>query len=265
MAAQDANALLAEAADVLVGADAGSLVNLGSVRNVVFTGDIIKIKVDSDNNGTILNKARINGSVSFEWLEAGDMANLETLFKGLVTLSSTAASLVSGASQVIGSPLVANVWTELTYQNGDGTQPTINSVTGSVDGALTLNDDFHIVQNPSTGKWGIIFNTVAIGPTLTTLTQTATINSDYTPAASKNLVGGGSMQTQTDRYVRLIAESEDSASITRQIDLAAAVANSPLLLQFLDTERAQDVGVMPVTLENNKGATWTITDEINAA
>lgn len=263
MAAQDINALLAEAADIFVGADAGSLINFGSLRNVQFNGEIIQVKIDSDNNGTILNKARLNGSITADWLEPGDMANLEELFKGLVTLSTTAGTPVAGATQALASPFVANDFYLIENQNGDGTIITINTVTGGTDGALTADDDYHLVIDDQ-GDYGIILNTVAGGTNITTLTQVVTIDYDYTPNASRNLVGGASMQTATDRYVRLVAESEDDAAVTRQIDLAAAVASSPMLLQFLDVETSTDVGVMPITLINNKGAIWTITDEINA-
>lgn len=263
MSAQDANALLAEAADLYVGDDASSLINMGSLRNVVFTGEIIQIKIDSDNNGTILNKARINGAISAEWLEAGDMDNVAEVFKGLVTAASVAGTPVAGASQVVASgSWNYNVMIIIANQNGDQTQPTINSVTLGTDGAIVLNTDYMVVKDAGTNEWGII---IIDSATVTTESQTVTINYDYTPAASKTLTGGASMQTATDRYVRLIAESEDSASITRQIDLAAAVATSPILMQFLDTETSQDVGVMPVTFTNNKGAAWTITDEINAS
>ncbi len=261
MGALNEDAIIIEVGNLWVGDDAGSLVDMGALRNIRFTAEQIQTVVQSDNRGEIIRKSRMPGRIEAELLEPGDIDTLENIFKGIIAKTSVAATPVAGASQVIASPLVANEWTELTYQNGDETQPTINSVTGSVDGALTLNDDFHIVQNPSTGKWGIIFNTVAIGPTLTTLTQTATINSDYTPAASK-VATGGTNQTATPRYVKIIAESEDSSLLTREIVLESALANSPMLLQFVDVESAGDVAVMPVAFETRKGTEWTYTDKI---
>lgn len=262
MPALDQSALLMEVGNIWVGDNDGNAVDLGAVRNVQFTGKLVRTKIDSDNRGTIVNKVRMEGQISFNWLEPGDAAKIENLFKGIVTLSSTAGSLVSGATQVVASPLVPNEWTEITGQNASGLQPTINSVTGSVDGALTLNDDFHIVKNPNTGKWGIIFNTVAIGPTLTTLVQTATINYDYTPAANLILTGGTN-QTATARYVKIVGPSEDDSNLTRNVVLAAATASSDMVLAFVDVETAGDVGVMPVTMESNKGTAWTYTDEVN--
>lgn len=262
MPALDTAALLIEVGNIWVGDDEVTAVDLGSVRNVQFTGKIVRTKIESDNRGTIINKVRMEGQISFNWLEPGDAAKIANIFKGIVTLGSVAGSLVSGASQVIASPFVANTFYELEHQNASGLVPTINSVTGGTDGALTVNDDYHVLQNPVNGNWGIILNTVAGGGTITTLTQTITINYDYTPAAALTLVGGTN-QTATNRYVKIVGPSEDSDSVTRTVELASAVASSDMVLPFVDVETANDVGVMPVTLEGNKGTEWTYTDEIN--
>lgn len=261
MAAQNENALLAQAANIEIGDDAGSLVDLGSVRNVQFTGAISRIQADSDNNGTILSKVRLNGQISFDWLEAGDAANLAELFKGVVTAGTVAASIVNNFPQVVASGDWAyNRFIEFTHQDADGTVVNIDSVTAGTNGALTVNVDYMVVQDAGTLRWGII---VIDSATVTTLVQSITIQFDYTPAASQTLTGGTS-QTATPRYARLIAESEDDAAVTRIIVLEECTAVSNMLLPFLDVDQAGDVGVMPVTLENNRGATWTLTDEINA-
>ena len=100
MAALDSNALLAETADLWVGDDSGSLVDLGAVRNVRFMGELIRTKIDSDNRGTILNKVRMQGKIEFDWLEPGNAAKLAELFKGIVTPGTVAGSIVNNYSQV---------------------------------------------------------------------------------------------------------------------------------------------------------------------
>lgn len=262
MAAQETAALLIEAGTIYVGDSEATKVNLGSVRNVVFNGEQIKTKVESDNNGTIINKVRLNGNVSFDWLEIGNAAHINELFKGIITRTTTAGTAVTGATQTIASPFTANKFYKLENQMNDGTAPTVTSVSGATDGALTADDDYHLVKNEQ-GDWGIVLNTVAGGTNITTLSQVVTVTYNYTPAASQT-VTGGTNQTATNRYVEIRGPSEDDANLERIIVLNSAVANSPLVIPFVDVETANDVGVMPVTLEGNKGTTWTFTDEINA-
>ncbi len=260
MAALNDNALLAQHANIEVGDDAGSLVDLGSVRKVQFTGKISRIMVDSDNNGTILNKVRLNGQISFDWLEAGDAANLGELFKGVVTAGTVAGVIVNNHVQTIASGDWAyDTFIPFEFQNADGTVPNVDSVTLGTNGAIVLHTDYTKVKDETTGDWGIVLWDSA---TITTLVQNVVIQFDYTPAASQTLTGGSS-QTATPRYARLIAPSEDSDAVTRIIVLEECTAISDMLLPFLDVDQAGDVGVMPVTLENNRGATWTLTDEIN--
>lgn len=259
MAALDSGSIIMQAGNIWVGDDAGSVVDLGAVRNVRFIGQKIGLKVDSDNRGTIINKARINGRIEFDWLEAGNMAKIAEVFKGLVTAATVAGDLVNNYSQVVASGDWAyNTFIPFTYQDADGTAPNIDSVTGGTDSTLTVNVDYIVTQHDD-GRWGIM---VLDSATVTTLTQTITIQFDYTPAVSQTLTGGTS-QTATNRYVKIIGPSEDAAGTTRDVVLAEAVATSDILLQFLDVEAANDVGVMPVVFESNKGSSWTITDEIN--
>lgn len=261
MAALDTASLLIEVANVWVGDDAGSIVDLGAVRNVRFTGRQVANEVVSDNRGTILHKVRLDGVVEFDWLEPGDPSKMEVLFKGLVTKGTNAGDAVTGYEQTVNSGSWSyNTFIPFTYQDGDGTILTINSVTGSVDSTLAVNVDY-ITQQHDDGRWGIV---VLDSATVTTKAQNIVINVDYTPAASLTLTGGTS-QTATARYVKIIAPSEDNANTTREIVMSSAYCKSDMLLPFVNVENAGDVGVMPVTIESAKGATWTYTDEINAA
>lgn len=261
MPAADQSALLIEHGNIEVGDDASSLIDLGALRNVRFTGRQERTKVESDNRGTIINKGRMTGVIDFDWLEAGHMPNMEQLFKGLVTRSTVAGTSVSGAVQNAASGSWSyDTFIELENQNNDLSKPTINSVTLGTEGAIVLNTDYAIVKDSGSGRWGISIRDSA---TVTTEGQSVAIDYDYTPAAAQVLTGGTS-KTATPRYVKISGPSEDDATTERTIILDQAVASSDMLIPFVDVESASDVGVMPVTLEGDKGSTWTITDEINA-
>ena len=92
--------------------------------------------------------------------------------------------------------------------------------------------------------------------------SSVTIQFDYTPNASQVLTGGTN-QTATARYVKIEGPSEDDSSVKRTIVLSEAIASSDMLIPFVEVEQANDVGVMPVTFESNKGTAWTVTDAIN--
>jgi hypothetical protein len=106
---------------------------------------------------------------------------------GLYEKEAVAGTPVAGEAQTIDS----GVWVYdevllLENQNGDGSKPAVNSVTGSVDGLLVEVDDYAIVQIP--GGWGIALNDSV---TVTTEVQDIVVNYDYTPNAQTILKRGG--------------------------------------------------------------------------
>lgn len=109
------------------------------------------------------------------------------LSAGMITREVIAGSLVSGASQIVSS----GDWgfdegILLDGQNGDGTAPTINSVTGSVDGAGAA-DDYDVYKG--SGGWYLV---PLDGTNFDTESQSLTINYDYTPAEGSYLYAGSS-------------------------------------------------------------------------
>lgn len=259
MSALDSAALLIEHGNVWVGDDSGSLVDLGAVRNVRFTAMQVRNKIESDNRGTLINKVRLQGKVEFDWLEAGNGANITELFKGLVTRTTEAGTPVSNYQQTVTSGSWAyNTFIPFTYQDYDGTAPNIDSVTGATDSTLTVNVDYIVVQHDD-GRWGIM---ILDSSTVTTTSQNVVIQYDYTPAASQT-VTGGTNQTATNRYLKIIGPSEDDSNKTRVVILEECTVTSDLLIPFVEVENANDVGVMPVVAESNKGTTWTYTDQVN--
>lgn len=95
---------------------------------------------------------------------------------------------VAGAEQEVesGAWSFSNVIL-LENQNGDGSEPTINSVTLGTDGAIVADTDYFTVKLAEVG-WGIY---IVDSATVTTESQSVTINYDYTPAESVTLTRGG--------------------------------------------------------------------------
>jgi hypothetical protein len=136
-----------------------------------------------------------------------DLDNLVNLTGALFTRTAIAGTLVSAHDQVIAS----GYWgldtpIQLEHQNGAGTCPTINSITGSVDGAMTTPADWVPVEL-ATGIWGIVIMTGA------TEAQNITINTDYTPAASVDYTWGGKA-TITPLEVRFTTAKPDGKVVT---------------------------------------------------
>jgi hypothetical protein len=260
MAALNEDAILIEYGNLWVGDDSGSLVDCGALRNIRFTAEQITTVINSDNRGEILRKSRMMGRVEADLLEPGDADTLENIFKGIITKSAVSGSPLSNETNITASGAWAyNTFIPFEYQDADGTAPVVDSVTGGTNGALTVNVDYIIVQHDD-GRWGIM---ILDSSTVTTLSQTITVQIDVTPAASKVLTGGTN-QTATPRYVKIIAPSEDDSNVVREIVLESAIASSPMLLSFVDVENAGDVGIMPVAFETRKGTNWTYNDEINS-
>lgn len=104
---------------------------------------------------------------------------------GLFTVTAVAGTLVSGAEQIVTSGNWAfDEGIELDGQNANGTAPTINSVTGSVDGAGAADDYTTVLVD---GKWRLV---PLDGTNFITEDQDLTIDYDYTPAAMYETTAG---------------------------------------------------------------------------
>lgn len=166
--------------------------NVGPVRGIEVKEDMTAVDIEFDNTDKRKYVSNQEMTVTFQQMQRLNTTIMQLLRSGVDEFTTTAGVLVSGATQVIANPFVANDFQAIEYQNGDGSIITINSVTGSVDGALTADDDYHLVIDDN-GIYGIVLNTVAGGTNITTLAQTVTIDYDYTPSASfKAEIGGAS-------------------------------------------------------------------------
>jgi hypothetical protein len=237
-----------------IGSSFGALINIGAIRALTFNhkGETLEIPFDNTESLKFFKNGQ-KGSFGFQLGEI-DLTTLSILEQGLVDLDTTAASLVSGATQVIpANSLVTKQFVEIANQNGDGTAPTIVSVVGATDGALTAAaDDFELVLGAD-GKYGLVFN-VDEGAALTTMNQVITITYDYTPNASKTLTFNDFGQKAT--YVARIVNT-DSNGKTFKIDLENVTNITPLSFPF-QSDTGDDVAVIELELE---GSIVEIVDE----
>lgn len=242
-------------------ASPSAFVRLASVRGLISNLDntVNAVDIKADDTGTVFKGFLPEGRIEGSFLENANRDILKLLMGG--SESSVAGVLVAGASQVIASPFIANNFYEITNQNGSGAIIVVNSVTGSVDGALVANDDYHLVLDPDTGKYGIVLNTVAGGVTITTLAQTITINYDYTPNASESVAFAISF-TESPRLVVRITATDTTGLKTRKITIDDATFEGIYGMEFLDVVEAGDLTGTSFTFKASKGATVTYYNEI---
>lgn len=123
---------------------------------------------------------------------SGQVLNLdyiELISGGLYTKTTTDATPVSGATQDITGGYEFDKAYMIENQNGDSSEPTINSVTQDPSGTpvtLTADTDYVVFNLPEVG-WAIsFFDTVD-----TDNTADIEIDYDYTPASKTKLSRGG--------------------------------------------------------------------------
>jgi hypothetical protein len=158
---------------------------------------------------------------------------LEYLSGGMFTIDTQTGSLVSSIEdQVIADGDAVNkqpVPLHLVETGANplklSAEPTITSVTGSVDSALAENDDYTIIKdlNSSSG-YSIVFNTA--GTTLSTMAQDFTIvYASATPIAGDTLHAGTSTLIQ-NAYGLKIEHRNSDAVIDNSFEVYAANTDS---------------------------------------
>ena len=171
-----------------VGNDVDSLVDLGTMENVVFEESWTEIRRIGGNVGEISREIRDHMAALGGDLVEVELENLSKFRGGIDEYSATPGTKVSGADQVINAGAWAyNKFIKIEHQNSDGSEITVNAVTGGTDGLLAANTDYYVGQNDK-GEYGIF---VIDSATVTTIDQAITIDYDYTPNASKTLKSGG--------------------------------------------------------------------------
>ena len=163
-------------------------VDVGAANAAVFTEELVVSTLETDNaeDEDLITDQR--GTVTFDGFEWRNESVREIMRNGIDTIENIAGTPVSGATQTVDSgDWGYNDFIIIENQNGDGSIITVNSVTGSVDGALVAETDYFIGQD-TLGNWGIF---IIDSATVTTEAQDMVIDYDYTPNASTRVWSGG--------------------------------------------------------------------------
>ena len=138
-------------------------------------------EVDDCGVGVIRRSSVFTPNLGFDFLNVDDI-DLFARVLGL-QVQNVAGTAVSGATQDVVNPSAYNEFIKLSLP-ARSSSVTVNSITGSTDGALVAGTDYVVIQNER-GEDGFY---LVSGGAITTLTQTFTVNYDYTPNTSR-LVG----------------------------------------------------------------------------
>lgn len=194
--------------------DGATYYDWGALREgVSFALNFDKTEEEAGNIGKLSARAKnMTVALTPSDLLSWDLEAIQQSSGGLFNLENVAGTPVAGATQVISSGWVKNTFYSIENQNGDATVPTINSVTGSVDGALTVDTEYIVVKQGSEG-WGII-----LLDAITTDAQNITIDYDYTPSAGKIMTAGTSSIILSRGWVRL-RHYTDTALTTYDVEI----------------------------------------------
>lgn len=157
---------------------------IGALTEVTIQRNLQTTEEQTDNSPGDQRIFKDDHTVTFNRCESLNSTVTQLMLGDTDTFANTAGTPVAGATQTIAANWTNKQFYELEGQNSAGTEPTINSVTASVTGALSGNtatiDDYKISYE--NGKWGIVIDTAGAAGVATT--ESIVIDYDYTPAAS---------------------------------------------------------------------------------
>ncbi|MES2395076.1 MAG: hypothetical protein V4549_03695 [Bacteroidota bacterium] len=237
-------------------ASPGSLVRIASVRGLVanFDNTANQVDIKADDTGTVfkgfLPEVRIEGS----FLENVVRDLMQLLLGG--TPGDVAASIVNNHVQTVAQ----DAWDYGTFlafdhQNGDGTAPNLDSVTGSTDGLLTIDVDYTITS--VNGIWGIV---MIAGTNITVITQSLAVQIDYTPNAAENITIPVTFTESPRLYLKITAT--DANGDDRIIILDDCTFEGTYGIEFLDVVEAGDLKGTDFVFKASKGSNFILQNEI---
>lgn len=243
--------LLAGAGEFYVGNNPWSLVRLGAYRdaNVESKRESSELVFDNDT----VNKFKKGRQFSFTFkLAELDPNTLASINQGWITKTTTAGTLVSGATQAITGATASSI-IELEGQNHDLAKVVVTGVVGSVDWALTAGTNFDVILGPG-GKSNIFFKS---GGTVTTFNQTFTVTYSYTPSASTKFTFTET-GIATKFYARFIHERPDGKQVI--INLEDVQNLLGLTIDFVGNED-DDVATVDIELNGKVMTEWFIYED----
>lgn len=236
--------LLSGAWEFYIGDSIGSLFRLGAYRDASVQSKRESTELIFDNDK--INKFKKGKEFSFTFvLWEIDPDTLASMNKGWITKTAVAGTEVAWATQAIANPTAWQI-VELEGQMHDLSLVSVTWVSGSTDGALTVNTDYVVIKWPG-GKSNIYF---IAGGNITTMSQTFTVTYTYTPAASVTFTFADN-GIATKFYARFVHERNDGKQVV--IDLEDVQNIQGLTIDFVGNEE-DDVATVSVELS------WKVMD-----
>jgi hypothetical protein len=249
---QKTNSIRFGSAKIEVGADTGSLVNLGVATSVEFTEEYAPIVLKPDNAPEITAGVKDHfATVKFEMWEL-DLDNLALIRGGIDTVT----DVVGSATPVSDEPHTLNDtdFVRLDNKNGDNTAVTSIVVTDADDNAAVLNTDYVIAVDPAG------YTCIARVSTSTVITDGdgAKVSYSYTPNASTEFSTGG-LNTISPRVVRLT--NTNAAGKKFEITVYSAKNQGGIDLK-LPSDDAEDPMKPSIELKGTIDTTRTAGDQL---
>lgn len=226
-----------------VGETEQSLVNLGAMRDIQFEELWERVRVMSDNAGTVNVGIREHRAALQGNLMEINLENLALIRGGLDTYTVEDGTTVTGHEQVVNS----GSWQldkfipfeNQSYSNGDKVAPASLTVVGN-DGTYTEDTNFYVAQDTA-GNFGI----VVIDHTDTEITDTLTLNYDYTPAEKKTFESGGKISI-SPRVVKVTNTNEEGKEFS--ITVFKAEVENGINIE-LPSDEEEDPAMTEIRLE----------------
>ena len=233
----------------------GAYTRLACVRGLVANIDTSNvIDVQSDDCGTVFKVTDVQANVEAELLENMGRDTIDFLFT--TTSSNVAGTPVAWALQNVASgSWNYNNFIKIANQNGNGSAITVNTVTGSVDGALVAGTDYFVGQNEA-GEYGIF---VIDSATVTTEVQDIDLDYDYTPNAAEQAIIDVNSTEVKSFEVKITATQNGLDRITT---LSSAAFEWVYNMNYADIVTAGDITGSSLSFIANKGSIVTYYNEI---
>lgn len=226
-------------------------VDIGAANGAKLTEELKISTLESDNvvDKDVVTEQKL--TIEWEQLEILNEEALAIMRGSLDTVENTAASLVSGATQVIAAGWDFSTFIPIDHWDGDGTAPTISTVVQATATSLSSGTDYFLQQDAQ-GRWGIMI----IDNATTDNTKAVTITYSYTPNASSKYYTGGGTSEVPHFYVRLTNEDEDG-KIVRFTTLGISNITKGFELAFKKYNAEDSRVSMPVSVTTRQDITLT--------
>jgi len=215
---------------------------------------------DDCDLGSIVS-SRLTPNFNFDLFGVNNIANMARILG--IPQQNVAGVLVAGATQDVVNPAAFLQFIKIANQNFDLSTVVVNSVTGSIDGALVLGTDYDVILNAA-GETGI---QLISGGAITTLTQTFTINYDYTPAAASNLGYDSQARSKAFQLLRFTSCEDffDDAGVAKKkvntLYVVRAYLNSDYVEPFTNLANGE-IQSASLTFTGDKGSIYVHKQEI---